>query len=54
MPALPLGSAGKYVAAAYIVFLVVLAIYVAIMSHKLSRADERMAELDRVLREHDR
>jgi ABC-type tungstate transport system substrate-binding protein len=53
MPALPLGSAGTYVAAAYIVFLVVLAIYVAIMSHKLSRADRRVAELDRVLRERE-
>jgi len=53
MPALPLGDAGKYVAAAYVVFLAVLAIYVAIMSHKLSRADRRVAELDRALRDRD-
>ena len=32
MPALPLGDAGPYVAAAYLVFLALVLIYVAIMA----------------------
>lgn len=46
MPALPLDEAGKYVAAAYIVFLALLMIYVAIMASKLSRLQKRLAEID--------
>ena len=34
MPALPLDEAGKYVAAAYIVFLALILVYVAIMASK--------------------
>ena len=34
-PAIPLDEAGKYVAGAYIVFLVLLVVYVAIMGMKL-------------------
>jgi hypothetical protein len=45
MPALPLHEAGKYVAAAYLVFLVLLLVYVAIMSAKLSRIDRELGEL---------
>ena len=45
MPALPLGEAGKYVAAAYIVFLVLLAVYVAIMAAKIARIDRELGEL---------
>lgn len=45
MPALPLDEAGKYVAAAYLVFLVLLLVYVAIMSSKLARIDRELAEL---------
>ena len=37
MPALPLDEAGKYVAGAYIVFLVLIVVYVAIMAAKLQR-----------------
>ena len=51
MPALPLGVAGKYVALAYVLFLTVLGIYVAIMAHKVKRAEQRVAELDEVLRD---
>ena len=36
-PALPLDEAGKYVAGAYVVFLALLLIYVAIMSVRLGR-----------------
>src|SRR5947208_533863 len=39
MPALPLGEAGKYVAAAYLVFLALILIYVAIMATRLARID---------------
>ena len=44
-PALPLDEAGKYVAGAYVVFLALLLIYVAIMSARLSRIDRELAEL---------
>jgi hypothetical protein len=45
MPALPLDEAGKYVAAAYVVFLALILIYVAIMAAKLARIDRELAEL---------
>jgi hypothetical protein len=50
MPALPLGEAGKYVAAAYLVFLTLLCVYVAIMARKVSRAERRLSALDERLR----
>jgi hypothetical protein len=53
MPALPLGEAGKFVAAAYVLFLTVLGLYVAIMARKVSRAERRAAELDQILRHRD-
>ena len=46
MPALPLDEAGKYVAAAYIVFLALILIYVAIMATKLVRIERELTELD--------
>ena len=45
MPALPLDEAGKYVAAAYLVFLALVLIYVAIMASKLSRLEREVVEL---------
>jgi hypothetical protein len=45
MPALPLDEAGKYVAGAYVVFVALLLIYVAIMAVRLSRIDRELAEL---------
>lgn len=45
MPALPLEEAGKYVAAAYLVFLALILVYVAIMAAKLARVDRELAEL---------
>jgi hypothetical protein len=44
-PALPLDEAGKYVAAAYLVFLALVLIYVAIMAAKLARIDRELTEL---------
>ncbi len=46
MPALPLHEAGKYVAAAYIVFVVLLLVYVAIMATKLTRIERELVELN--------
>jgi hypothetical protein len=45
MPALPLDEAGKYVAAAYLVFLALVLIYVGIMAAKLSRIERDLTEL---------
>jgi hypothetical protein len=46
-PALPLHSAGKYVAGAYIVFLCLVLVYVAIMATRLSRTERELTELRR-------
>jgi hypothetical protein len=43
-PALPLDEAGKYVAAAYIVFVVLIVAYVAIMAAKLSRIERALED----------
>ena len=61
-PALPLHSAGKYVAGAYIVFVALILIYVAIMARRLRSAERELAKLrsevaaraDSAVREHDR
>jgi hypothetical protein len=44
-PALPLHTAGKYVAGAYIVLFVLVLIYVAIMAVRLSRIERSLGEL---------
>jgi hypothetical protein len=44
-PALPLHAAGKYVAGAYIVFLALVLVYVAIMATRLSRTERELGEL---------
>jgi CcmD family protein len=46
-PALPLHTAGPYVAAAYIVFVALILIYVAIMARKLARTQRELRELKR-------
>jgi hypothetical protein len=45
MPALPLDEAGKYVAGAYVVFVVLITVYVAIMAAKLQRIERELREL---------
>ncbi len=45
LPALPLHTAGKYVAAAYIVLFALVLIYVAIMAIRLSRIERQLGEL---------
>jgi predicted S18 family serine protease len=49
MPALPLDEAGKYVAAAYLVFLALILIYVAIMASKLARIERDLTELNELV-----
>ena len=44
-PALPLHEAGKYVAGAYVVFVMLILIYVAIMAVKLQRIEKELSEL---------
>jgi hypothetical protein len=48
-PALPLHTAGKYVAGAYVVFFVLVLVYVAIMATRLSRTERELVELRRDL-----
>jgi len=45
VPALPLHSAGKYVAGAYVVLFALVLIYVAIMAIRLSRIERDLGEL---------
>ncbi|MBV9465133.1 MAG: hypothetical protein JO206_01985 [Solirubrobacterales bacterium] len=44
-PALPLHTAGKYVAGAYIVFLALVLVYVGIMALRLTRTERELVEL---------
>jgi hypothetical protein len=48
-PALPLHKAGPYVAAAYIVFMAIVLIYLAIMARRLVRNQRDLDELGREL-----
>jgi hypothetical protein len=45
VPALPLDEAGKYVAAAYVVFVALILVYVAIIGAKIARIDSQISEL---------
>jgi uncharacterized membrane protein len=49
MPALPLDDAGPYVAAAYIVFVALILIYVSIMATKLGRIEREIDELSELV-----
>ena len=46
-PALPLGRAGKFVAAAYIVVFVIVLVYVAIMAVRAQRVERDLEQLRR-------
>jgi hypothetical protein len=54
VPALPLDDAGPYVAAAYLVFLGLVLVYVAIMAAKLARISREVQELAEVVEQRDR
>ena len=45
MPALPLDEAGKYVAGAYVVFLTLIIVYIAILGAKIARIERELSEL---------
>lgn len=45
LPALPLHTAGKYVAAAYIVLFAMVLVYLAIISVRMSRTERELGEL---------
>ncbi|MBW3536064.1 MAG: hypothetical protein KY453_12765 [Gemmatimonadetes bacterium] len=53
LPALPLDEAGPYVAAAYLVFLALVLIYVAIMAAKLGRIERDLTELTELAQRRD-
>jgi CcmD family protein len=53
-PALPLHTAGPYVAAAYIVAFVVIVVYVAIMATRLRRTERELSGLRAELDARDR
>ncbi len=52
-PALPLDDAGPYVAAAYLVFLGLILLYVAIMASKLARLGKEIEELSELAEDPD-
>ena len=54
MPALPLDDAGPYVAAAYLVFLALILVYVAIMASKLVRIARDLDEVAELIERRDR
>jgi hypothetical protein len=45
-PALPLDEAGKYVAAAYVAFLVLIVVYVAIIGSRVARVERDLRTLN--------
>jgi hypothetical protein len=51
MPALPLDEAGKYVAGAYVVFLALVLVYVAIIGAKIARIAREVEQLNDLLEE---
>ncbi len=52
-PALPLNRAGPFVAAAYMVFLLIILIYVSIMARRLMRNSRELRELRAQLEQRD-
>jgi len=53
VPALPLDAAGKYVAGAYLVFLALVLVYVAIMAIRLATVEREVRELAELLEARD-
>jgi hypothetical protein len=47
MPALPLDEAGRYVAGAYVVFVMLVVVYVAIIAAKVSRMERELEALEK-------
>ena len=53
MPALPLDSAGPFVAGAYLVFLALVLVYVGIMASRLARIDRELSEVMELVERRD-
>jgi Na+-transporting NADH:ubiquinone oxidoreductase subunit NqrE len=53
LPALPLDEAGKYVAAAYGVFVTLLVVYIAIIGTKIARIEREVKSLADMVEERD-
>jgi|RhiMetStandDraft_4_1073278.scaffolds.fasta_scaffold539683_2 Tfp pilus assembly protein PilO len=53
MPALPLDEAGKYVAAAYLVFVTLLLVYIVVMAARLVRIQRELEEIARLADEEE-
>ena len=53
MPALPLDDAGPYVAGAYLVFLALVLVYVAIMATRLGRISKEIEDVASAVEERD-
>ena len=51
-PAVPNDIGGKYVAGAYVVFIVLLLVYVAIMAMKLARIEKGLGEVAEIAEAH--
>jgi hypothetical protein len=49
MPALPLDEAGKYVAGAYVVFVALIVVYVAIIGAKIARIEREVETLHELM-----
>lgn len=54
MPALPLDEAGKYVAAVYIFFVVLVLLYLGILSARIARLEKDAVEISELLDERNR
>lgn len=54
MPALPLDEAGKYVAGAYVVFVLLILLYVGILSSRIGRLEREAVEITELLDARDR
>jgi hypothetical protein len=52
-PALPLHEAGKYVAAAYGVFVTMLVVYIAIIGARFARVEREVKELAELVEERE-
>ena len=52
-PALPLDEAGKYVAGAYVVFVALILLYVAIMAARLARIERELGEIEQLAARQD-
>ena len=51
MPALPLDEAGKYVAGAYLVFMTLVVVYIAIIGAKVARIERELEGLNELAEE---